>query len=288
MIGVVPPVASIAETGDVYLRIHGLDVRIRSDIPAVLDTVATSYAAFRLVDPGAHSAKPASVIETQSAGAPDPAAAVLGTLDRVVMRVLDGLGERGILGTHAAAVSIGDRAIVLAGPSGAGKSTLTLALLREGARLLTDELTLIDRDGSTVHPYPRALHVSPSTVELLPELAFLRDRPRQALGADLEWAVSAADLAGAFGSTVAPPTRLGAIVLLDERGDPRDDPRMEPITAAQSALELARGTPAAARDFAGTIARLASIAGSVPTVRLRATDLRRTAAMLLDRLEVAR
>jgi hypothetical protein len=288
MIGGVPPVASAAEIGDVHLRIHGLDVGIRSDIPAVLDTVATSYAAFRLVDPGVPSAEAGSVIETWSTGEHDATAAVLGTLDRVVMRVLDGLDERGILGTHAAAVAMGGRAIVLAGRSGAGKSTLTLALLREGARLLTDELTLVDRDGSTVLPYPRALHVSPSTIDLLPELAFLRDRPRQALGADLEWAVSPADLARAFGAALATPTRLGAIVLLDERGDPRDDPRMEPITAAQSALELARGTPAAARDFAGTIARLATIAGSVPTVRVRATDLRRTAAMLLDRLEVAR
>jgi hypothetical protein len=40
--------------------------------------------------------------------------------------------------------------------------------------------------------------VSPSTVELLPELTFLRERPRQALGADLEWAVSTADLRRAF------------------------------------------------------------------------------------------
>ncbi len=49
-------------------------------------------------------------------------------------------------------------------------------------------------------------------------------------------------------------------------------------------MELARGTPASARDFMGTVSRLASIAGSVPTVRLVATDLGRTTGMLLDHL----
>ena len=284
MIGAVRSPRPPSPVRDVRLRVHGLDIVVRSDVPLVIDTVATSYAAFQVTD---QTGGPATcVIETWSTTASDESAAVLGTLDRVVMQVLDGLGERGIVGTHAAAVAIDDRTVVLAGRSGAGKSTLTLALLRDGARLLTDELTLVDRDDRTILPYPRALHVSPWTVDLLPELAFLRDRPRQALGADLEWAVSTADLAQAFGATVAAPTRLGAVVILDERGDVADEPRIERLTGAQAALELARGTPAAARDFAGTIARLASIAGSVPTLRVRATELERTVRALLDHLAV--
>jgi hypothetical protein len=272
---------------EVRLRVHGLDLRVRSDVPAVLDTVAASYAAFRVVDPA--SDRDTSIrIEMWSTAARDATAAVLGTLDQVVMQVIDGLGAEGILGTHAAAVALDDdRAVVLAGRSGAGKSTLALALLRDGAGLLTDELTLIDRDDRTILPYPRAIHVSPATVDLLPELGFLRERQRQALGAELEWAVSTDDVARAFGATVAGPTRLAAIVILDQRGDPADEPIIERITGAQAAMELSRGTPAAARDFAGTVSRLGSIAGSAPTFRLRATDLRRTAALLRDHLRVS-
>lgn len=286
MIGAVHSRALPGLVGDLRLVMGDVGIRVRSDEPAVIDAVATSYAAFR-VDDGTPDGQADVVIETWRASGRDEPSMILGTLDRIVMAVIDGMAQRGVLGIHAAAVVVEGRAVVLAGHSGAGKSTLTLALLRARARLLTDELTLIDRDGSTVLPYPRALHVSPTTVELLPELGFLRGRPRRALGADLEWSVSTADLARAFSTTVAAPTRLGAIVLLEPRGDPSEDPSIETIGAAQAAMELARGTPASARDFMGTVRLLASVAGSVPTVRLVATDLGRTTAMLLDRLAVS-
>ena len=271
--------------GDVRLSIDGVGICVRSDEPAVIDAVATSYAAFRVADATPDGQAEVS-IETLRATGRDETSMILGALDRIVMAVIDGMAQRGVLGIHAAAVVVGGRAVVLAGRSGAGKSTLTLALLRAGADLLTDELTLIDREGSTILPYPRALHVSPPTVALIPELGFLTERPRRALGADLEWSVSTADLARAFSTKVAGPSPLGAIVLLEPRGDPSEDPKIEPIGAAQAAMELARGTPASARDFMGTVRRLASIAGSVPTVRLVATDLGRTTGMLLDHLAV--
>lgn len=284
MIGAVRPHLTSPDLDGVQLRIHGLDIGVRSDVPTVIDTVTRSYGAFLVDGDGVPGD---AWIDTRSSGDGETTA-ILGTLDRIVARVIDGLGERGILGTHAAAVTIDDRAVVLAGRSGAGKSTLTLALLRDGARLLTDELTLICPDDQTILPYPRALHVSPATVALLPELAFLLERPRQALGSDAEWSVSMADLARGFGTTIATASRLASIVVLDERGDPADEPRIEPLTGAQAALELARGTPAAARDFSGTLARLASIAGSVTSIRLRATDVGRTASLLRDHVAVAR
>ena len=283
MIGAVPPRALSNVVGDIRLSMDGVGIRVRSDEPAVIDAVATSYAAFRVADPVRERQAEVSIATWRATGRDEPSM-ILGTLDRIVMAVIDGMADRGVLGIHAATVVVDGRAVVLAGRSGAGKSTLTLALLRAGAQLLTDELTLIDRDGSTVLPYPRAVHVSPTTVELLPELGFLRERPRRALGADLEWSVSTADLARAFSTSVAGPSQLGAVVRLEPRGDPSDDPRIESVGAAQAAMELARGTPASARDFMGTVRRLASIAGSVPTVRLVATDLGRTTGMLLDHL----
>ena len=165
---------------------------------------------------------------------------------------------------------------------------MTLALLRAGAALLTDELTLIAGDDRTVLPYPRALHVSPTTVELVPELAFLHERPRQDLGGGSEWSVAIDDLWRAFGTVVAPPTPLAAIIQLEERGDPAAEPRIEPLSGAETAIALVRGTPAAARDFAGTLARLGAIAGTVPTLRLRATGLDRTAAAINEHMASTR
>jgi hypothetical protein len=283
MIGAVPPRTLSDVVGDIRLSMDGVRIRVRSDEPAVIDAVDTSYAAFRVAD-GTPDGEAEVSIETWRATGRDEPSMILGTLDRIVMAVIDGMADTRVLAIHAATVVVDGRAVVLAGRSGAGKSTLTLALLRAGAQLLTDELTLIDGDGSTVLPYPRAVHVSPTTVELLPELGFLRERPRRALGADLEWSVSTADLARAFSTSVAGPSQLGAVVLLEPRGDPSDDPRIESVGAAQAAMELARGTPASARDFMGTVRRLASIAGSVPTVRLVATDLGPTTGMLLDHL----
>ncbi len=52
---------------------------------------------------------------------------------------------RGTLLIHAAAVVLPDssRAVAIAGPSGSGKSTLLHALLRQGARVLTDDVLAV-------------------------------------------------------------------------------------------------------------------------------------------------
>jgi hypothetical protein len=51
---------------------------------------------------------------------------------------------------HAATLERDGRALVLAGPSGAGKTSLTLALLARGWRLVTEEMTLVDRELAVV------------------------------------------------------------------------------------------------------------------------------------------
>jgi hypothetical protein len=78
------------------------------------------------------------------------------------------LCQRGLLVWHASAVAgPHGEAVVLAGHSGRGKSTMTGALLQRGCRLLTDDLTVVSRDGSgrpLVHPtFPR--------LKLLPDAA---------------------------------------------------------------------------------------------------------------------
>lgn len=48
---------------------------------------------------------------------------------------------------HASSVAIDGRAVLISGPSGAGKSDLTLRLIDRGFTLVSDDQTLVKRDG---------------------------------------------------------------------------------------------------------------------------------------------
>ena len=292
------PTAAANRTSAHY-AIHGTDIVVETDVPAAADAVAMSYGAFAIEPDHALLRDRATITALRTAegvlltdhrGRATLAAGetnvVLGLLDRVVVAVLDRLHARGILGTHAGVVEVDGRAVLLSGRSGRGKSTLTLGLLRRGAGWLTDELALIAADDVTILPYPRALHVSPATAALLPELSFLDERPRHDLGGGSEWSVVPADLARAFGTGPAGPARLAAILLLDGDPDPRRAPEITHVAPAVATMELLRGTPAAVDDFAGTMRRLSDIAVRVATARLRVGELDRTAALVGDWLRM--
>jgi hypothetical protein len=273
--------------------IHGLDLSVETDHPPAAAAVAMAYGAFAVgpdhapqLDRATISARLAAdgVLLTDHLGrtalTTTETGVVLGLLDRVVVAVLDRLRAQGILGTHAGVVEFEGRALLLSGRSGRGKSTLTLGLVRRGAGWLTDELALIAPDDVTMLPYPRALHVSPATADLLPELAFLHERPRYDLGGGSEWSVAPADLARAFGTGTSGAARLAAILLLDSEPDPDRAPEIIPVAPAVAAMELLRGTPAAVDDFAGTMRRLSDITVRVATARLRMGELDRTARLV--------
>ena len=78
------------------------------------------------------------------------------------------LAWRGNLPLHACAVEIAGKALLLCGPSGAGKSTLCAALVADGARLLSDDLSVI-RPGTDGQP-PMVLPGRPG-VRLLSTIA---------------------------------------------------------------------------------------------------------------------
>jgi len=48
---------------------------------------------------------------------------------------------------HASSVAMGDRAILITGASGSGKSDLSLRLIDRGFTLISDDQTLVRRDG---------------------------------------------------------------------------------------------------------------------------------------------
>jgi len=288
------PTAAVNRSSAHY-AIHGLELVVETDVPAAADAVAMSYGAFAIGQDHAPLRDRAMITALRSADGilltdhrgratlvTEETSVVLGLLDRVVMAVLDRLRTQGIVGTHAGVVEVNGRAVLLSGRSGRGKSTLTLGLLRRGAGWLTDELALIAADDVTILRYPRALHVSPATAALLPELSFLDERPRYDLGGGSEWSVVPADLARAFGTGPAGPARLAAILLLDGDPDPRRAPEITHVAPAVATMELLRGTPAAVDDFTGTMRRLSDIAVRVATARLRVGELERTAALVGD------
>jgi serine kinase of HPr protein (carbohydrate metabolism regulator) len=59
---------------------------------------------------------------------------------------------------HASTVALDGRAVLITGPSGSGKSDLTLRLLDRGFRLVSDDQTIVRKDGD------RLLATAPSNI----------------------------------------------------------------------------------------------------------------------------
>lgn len=68
---------------------------------------------------------------------------------------------------HAAVLEKNGRAVILPGDPGAGKSTLTAALSLSGFRLLSDELTLIDRDDGLLVPLARPVNLKNAAIDVI-------------------------------------------------------------------------------------------------------------------------
>ncbi len=68
---------------------------------------------------------------------------------------------------HAAVLERAGRALILPGDPGAGKSTLTAALMLDGWRLLSDEITLIDRDDGRLHGLARPVSLKNASIEVI-------------------------------------------------------------------------------------------------------------------------
>ena len=281
--------------------VHGVQLAVRSNDPAVLAHVDDTYGWFAtdsapddvapdvdvmlIADPdGGALVVDGQGRRAQLAAADDPLVVLF---DAIVGGLIEALTGRGVLVIHAGVVARNGRAIVIAGRSGRGKTTLVLGLVRRGFAFLTDELALILPDDRTVAAYPRGLHVRPAAVVLFPELGFLAGSPAHDLGGGAEWAVRPTALQRAFGATVLETAPVGAIVLLDDEPDPDAPPRLSPASGAIATMELLRGTAAAAWDFDGVLARLPRIVGDVPCVRLRSGRLEDTVDAVLGWADAA-
>lgn len=144
------------------------------------------------------------------------------------------LHQRGVLALHAAAVSVGHRAVLFAGPSGAGKSTLLAALVARGYRMLSDDVAAITLDGAgnpIVHPG-------------VPQMRLWSDAATR-VGVDIA-SLETVELSGAKYIVPAPRHLLGrsqpldVIYVLEAHDTP--ELRIEPFTGAARFEALRRHT----------------------------------------------
>ena len=72
---------------------------------------------------------------------------------------------------HAAVVEKNGLAAILPAPPGSGKSTLAAGLVLSGWRLLSDELTLIDRKTGLIQPLPRPVSLKNKSIDVIRQFA---------------------------------------------------------------------------------------------------------------------
>lgn len=131
------------------------------------------------------------------------------------------LVQQGLEPLHGATVVVGDDAFAFLGGSGFGKSTLAAFLLSTGARLLTDDLLLLDPQAATVlaYPGPPRIKLFAKTADRL--LGGTANRPP--MNPDTAKQIAALD--GSRACTE--PVRLAAIYDL---ASPRDSCRQNTVT----------------------------------------------------------
>ncbi len=87
------------------------------------------------------------------------------------------LKECGVYPFHAAGLARNGGALLLPGRSGSGKSTLTLRLLKEGYRMLGDDMVFLRQTEGGVEAlsFPEEINVTDETLNMFPDLAKVKN-----------------------------------------------------------------------------------------------------------------
>jgi hypothetical protein len=273
-------------------EIVGVPVAVSSSLPIVIDIVEKTYTAFsapRASQPNPYSIEVgerdgAIVIgdsDGGSASAETGPEATIAVLNLIVQRVVGELAVRGLHAVHAASLATSQGGVIISGRSGAGKTTLALGLLTRGLRILSDEFAVVGPEAESVLPYRRSLHIRPGTPELVPQLAFLLERPRDQLGGGSEWSLSPAELDEVFPGCLGGPVAPMHVLLVEPRREGAAS-RLEPLASGVAAVELTRAAAAAATDFATVLARMSLLAGKTRCARLHPGSLESSLDLIID------
>lgn len=80
-------------------------------------------------------------------------------VERIILPWWVMTAREGVLALHGAALALGERAVIVLGASGVGKSSTVAEALRLGARLLADDMVLVDVARGRVLPGPPTLRL---------------------------------------------------------------------------------------------------------------------------------
>ena len=180
------------------------------------------------------------------------------------------LHRRGALVLHGSSVTLAGGAIAFIAPKGHGKSTLALRLAQRGARLLSDDATVLrtGADGITAHPGVQAVRLWDDSARRLDVRAYGEPGAvgRKLVVTEVPEALRA-----------DAPAPLRAVYLLqapDERraSDQEDAAVRTPLGATEAALALVRHTTAGGLLGGGeaprVLERAATVARRVPVFAL--------------------
>lgn len=179
--------------------------------------------------------------------------------------LLEALRRRGWHSLHAGAVARRERVALFPAGSGSGKTTLTLALVRAGFRLLSDDTPLLRYvDGRVeVYAFPEPVNVMARTSEFFPELC-----PSFAEGVGRR-AKAAVDCVAIYGDCVQQRGAPGAIIF--PRIGESEHTVVQPMEPSEAVLRLLSATMPAT-SLAGTATQfdlLSDLARDTPCFQMR-------------------
>jgi hypothetical protein len=175
---------------------------------------------------------------------------------------------------HAAVLTTGEAALMLAAEPGGGKSTLCWALAHHGFGYLSDEFAPIELETLKIHRFTRALTLKtkvPAPYSISPHAH------RTTRG----WHVAAEDVPGGVGRD---RTRLAAIFFVQYDAQARE-PVVRPISAAESTARLYANTLNALAHPADGLDAAIRITTAASSFDLITADLTATCALVTATLK---
>jgi hypothetical protein len=192
------------------LDVLGVRLRVSTDAPELVDTFFEVFGAFEAVPSAPRpdremrlrfdAARGRAVVGDHILSLASGSLAPVQAYNLLYRTLARSISSAFLL--HAAAVSAGDRAIVIAAPSGSGKTSLARSLASSGFRLMSDDIAPLSVLDSLVHPFPRRVGVVPDGAA----------KPTSGVTVGSKLFVEARELGVAIEPRALP---LGAIVLMN-------------------------------------------------------------------------